>query len=562
MVSLITSPNHFLLPSRLLRVLNFPAISPPPAAVVVNPRRRLRRRHQPPRTAVCGVDLEEYCSFGFVDLKRRHSEGSSWCCSCKGWDSEGDLGLEAEILEFMNKSEKPEVFPTKKELVDAGRMDLVEAIVKKGGWLSLGWDLGNDNDDEEEEEVEEIDMAVRDCDDDEQVKVHENGTMVVDCDEDILVGVVLGDHQQRIEGNEESNSIGGEIESYGVSSSGRSLEMGDEQETGIEGILNRLEKQRNLSFGINTEKNGYSAGASSNYGGDDSHDADSADLGRSSKLTSGSPKRGKINNSGGMFSHGRSVSDFDGSTSSLKPEMWRTWSIQRAGFSDAEFEAAEISFNDNQIHEEKDATEYEVLATMEGSTEALDKQEAINHKEIRTRLQQMELELASALHLLRSKSEELVFKEGHETSNDLWKLSDAWEFQENEIMSAQDRLRSIRAKLAVLEGKMALAIIDAQKTVEEKQKRIHGARSALQLLHTTCIVWPNAASEVLLSGSFDGWTTQRKMEKSKTGIFSACLKLYPGRYEIKFIVDGIWRTDPLRPTVCNNGHENNLLIIA
>ncbi|GMP94144.1 hypothetical protein CsSME_00043706 [Camellia sinensis var. sinensis] len=544
MVSLITSPNHFLLPSRLLRVLNFPAISPPPAAVVVNPRRRLRRRHQPPRTAVCGVDLEEYCSFGFVDLKRRHYEGSSWCCSCKGWDSEGDLGLEAEILEFMNKSEKPEVFPTKKELVDAGRMDLVEAIVKKGGWLSLGWDLGNDNDDDEEEEVEEIDMAVRDCGDDEQVKVHENGTMVVDCDEDVLVGVVLGDHQQRIEGNEESNSIGGEIESYGVSSSGRSLEMGDEQETGIEGILNRLEKQRNLSFGINTEKNGYSAGASSNYGGDDSHDADSADLGRSSKLTSGSPKRGKINNSGGMFSHGRSVSDFDGSTSSLKPEMWRTWSIQRAGFSDAEFE------------------EYEVLATMEGSTEALDKQEAINHKEIRTRLQQMELELSSALHLLRSKSEELVFKEGHETSNDLWKLSDAWEFQENEIMSAQDRLRSIRAKLAVLEGKMALAIIDAQKTVEEKQKRIHGARSALQLLHTTCIVWPNAASEVLLSGSFDGWTTQRKMEKSKTGIFSACLKLYPGRYEIKFIVDGIWRTDPLRPTVCNNGHENNLLIIA
>ncbi|GMP94148.1 hypothetical protein CsSME_00043706 [Camellia sinensis var. sinensis] len=411
MVSLITSPNHFLLPSRLLRVLNFPAISPPPAAVVVNPRRRLRRRHQPPRTAVCGVDLEEYCSFGFVDLKRRHYEGSSWCCSCKGWDSEGDLGLEAEILEFMNKSEKPEVFPTKKELVDAGRMDLVEAIVKKGGWLSLGWDLGNDNDDDEEEEVEEIDMAVRDCGDDEQVKVHENGTMVVDCDEDVLVGVVLGDHQQRIEGNEESNSIGGEIESYGVSSSGRSLEMGDEQETGIEGILNRLEKQRNLSFGINTEKNGYSAGASSNYGGDDSHDADSADLGRSSKLTSGSPKRGKINNSGGMFSHGRSVSDFDGSTSSLKPEMWRTWSIQRAGFSDAEFEAAEISFNDNQIHEEKDATEYEVLATMEGSTEALDKQEAINHKEIRTRLQQMELELSSALHLLRSKSEELVFKE-------------------------------------------------------------------------------------------------------------------------------------------------------
>lgn len=49
---------------------------------------------------------------------------------------------------------------------------------------------------------------------------------------------------------------------------------------------------------------------------------------------------------------------------------------------------------------------------------------------------------------------------------------------------------------------------DAQKVVEEKQERIDDARRALQLLHTTCIVWPNSASEVFLVGSFDGWATQ------------------------------------------------------
>lgn len=113
-------------------------------------------------------------------------------------------------------------------------------------------------------------------------------------------------------------------------------------------------------------------------------------------------------------------------------------------------------------------------------------------------------------------------------------LSDAWEFQENEIMNAQDRLRSIRAKLAVVEGKMALAIMyaqflliqqhipltlqlmmscctmysDAQKVVEEKQKRFDDARRALRLIRTACIVWPNSASEVLLAGSFDGWASQ------------------------------------------------------
>lgn len=141
-------------------------------------------------------------------------------------------------------------------------------------------------------------------------------------------------------------------------------------------------------------------------------------------------------------------------------------------------------------------------------------------------------------------------------------LSDAWEFQENEVINARDKLRSIRAKLAILDGKMALAIIESQKIVEEKQRKIDGARISLQLLRSACIVWPNSASEVLLTGSFDGWTTQRKMEKSRTGIFSVCLQLYPGRHEIKFVVDGIWRIDPLRPIVHNNGYENNLLIIT
>ena len=42
------------------------------------------------------------------------------------WDSEeGDLALEGEILEFMKESKNPVAFPSKKELVEAGRMDLV-----------------------------------------------------------------------------------------------------------------------------------------------------------------------------------------------------------------------------------------------------------------------------------------------------------------------------------------------------------------------------------------------------------------------------------------------------
>jgi hypothetical protein len=81
-------------------------------------------------------------------------------------------------------------------------------------------------------------------------------------------------------------------------------------------------------------------------------------------------------------------------------------------------------------------------------------------------------------------------------------------------MQAQEELRSIRAKIAVLEGKMALEIIEKNKIIEEKQRRLDEAEKALSELRTVYIVWSNPASEVLLTGSFDGWTSQVNISTS------------------------------------------------
>ncbi|XWS34942.1 hypothetical protein CRYUN_Cryun21dG0080800 [Craigia yunnanensis] len=337
-----------------------------------------------------------------------------WCCWCKKeWDNDGDLALEAEILEFMRNREKPEVFPSKKELVDAGRMDLVEGIKKQGGWLVMGWDLDGDKDNGFQENGFPED-GVKDWDFKLKAKEWDDVTF-----------------QERVQSEVESSVTSSLAVNSSCSpfSSGRSLEVVAEDDCGIEGILNRLERERNMNFGFGIREKG-----------------------------------------------------------------------------------------DNTCSQSNDSEEESIV---QASMDAGD---------------------------------------GSSTDN-LHKLSDAWELQENEMMNAQDKLRSTRARLVVLEGKMALAIIDAQKMVEEKQKRIDDAHRALQLLRTACIVWPNSASEVLLAGSFDGWATKRKMEKSSTGVFSVCLKLYPGKYEIKFIVDGEWKIDPLRPIVNNDRYENNLLII-
>ncbi|KAL0447082.1 UNVERIFIED_CONTAM: protein PTST2, chloroplastic [Sesamum latifolium] len=364
---------------------------------------------------------------GFIEVKTWGKvEGGfddSWCCWCKRF--EGGRELDEEIIEFMEKSEKPKMFPTVEELLSAGRMDLVEAIKKRGGWYSLGWDEAN-------------------------VGLHSSASL------------------------------------------DRSLEVDVGEATGIESILIGLEKQRNTDFGINLRKYDHETHAKSKDERDDRDftaaiDGARTDPGGSSVLRL-------------AFQHNGIFNTFSGK---IRPD-------HQVGSQHALLEAAEISFSKDQVENNQETYHDGATVTTEKYAEACSRHEDINHNQIRIRLQHLELELTTALCSLRSKREQ-SFPEEHQVignSSALQKLSDAWEFQENEFMTAQDALRSIRSKLAVLEGKMALALIDAQKIVKEKQKRIDTARKALQLLCTTSIMWPSSASEVLLAGSFDGWTTQ------------------------------------------------------
>lgn len=97
-----------------------------------------------------------------LEFGKENKRVSPWSCCCKkGWENDGDLALEAEILEFMRNSQKPEAFPTKKDLVDAGRMDLVEGIKRQGGWLAMGWDLDDDKDYDFKENANDSEFVVK-----------------------------------------------------------------------------------------------------------------------------------------------------------------------------------------------------------------------------------------------------------------------------------------------------------------------------------------------------------------------------------------------------------------
>ena len=53
-------------------------------------------------------------------------------------------------------------------------------------------------------------------------------------------------------------------------------------------------------------------------------------------------------------------------------------------------------------------------------------------------------------------------------------------------------------------------------------------------------------SKVAVAGSFNSWdaTSRPLVEKDGDGVFKALLMLSPGRYEYKFVINGVWCVDP------------------
>ncbi|RDX68118.1 Protein PTST, chloroplastic, partial [Mucuna pruriens] len=72
----------------------------------------------------------------------------------------------------------------------------------------------------------------------------------------------------------------------------------------------------------------------------------------------------------------------------------------------------------------------------------------------------------------------------------------------------------------------------------------------------------NVQRSVQVMGTFDGWSQGEHLSPEYTGSytrFSTTLMLRPGRYEIKFLVDGEWQLSPQFPIVGEGLMENNLL---
>jgi len=75
---------------------------------------------------------------------------------------------------------------------------------------------------------------------------------------------------------------------------------------------------------------------------------------------------------------------------------------------------------------------------------------------------------------------------------------------------------------------------------------------------------PNARS-VAVAGSFNDWSIDALPLRKKGKKWEASISLSPGRYEYRFVIDGIrWTDDPNAHEQCSNpfGESNSVLMVG
>jgi hypothetical protein len=173
------------------------------------------------------------------------------------------------------------------------------------------------------------------------------------------------------------------------------------------------------------------------------------------------------------------------------------------------------------------------------------------------------------------------------------KLSEANQqnrFLKRQLHIKEDALVNFKSELAVLElevqALVTLAEEIAKSAIPEGSRKINGKYiqshllSRLEAVHEKLeeqikdvdvaqskevhLFWTGMAESVQVMGTFDGWSQGEHLSPEYTSSFtkfSTILMLRPGRYEIKFLVDGEWHLSPEYPTIGEGLMENNLLIV-
>ncbi|XP_027937741.1 protein PTST homolog 3, chloroplastic isoform X1 [Vigna unguiculata] len=143
--------------------------------------------------------------------------------------------------------------------------------------------------------------------------------------------------------------------------------------------------------------------------------------------------------------------------------------------------------------------------------------------------------------------------------------------KELELSRLKEQIEKEKLALSILQTKAEAEISKARKLISEKDVELQFAEESLSGLKEVQIGFCGDGDIVEVAGSFNGWHHRIKLdpepstsavdlgESRSSRFWSIILWLYPGVYEIKFVVDGKWITDPQRESVTRGHICNNIL---
>ena len=87
----------------------------------------------------------------------------------------------------------------------------------------------------------------------------------------------------------------------------------------------------------------------------------------------------------------------------------------------------------------------------------------------------------------------------------------------------------------------------ADKVVVKKAEVEAAPKAArIEKKEVTFTIHAERGKKVFIAGEFNGWdpTAKEMAYKARKGIYTITLKLRPGTYQYKFVIDGTWCADP------------------
>ncbi|RZC91025.1 hypothetical protein C5167_028853 [Papaver somniferum] len=141
--------------------------------------------------------------------------------------------------------------------------------------------------------------------------------------------------------------------------------------------------------------------------------------------------------------------------------------------------------------------------------------------------------------------------------------------KELELTQLKEHIKKEKIVLSNLQSKAEMEISKSQEIIIAKHEELQAAEESLSGLKEVEIEFLGNHETVEVAGSFNGWhqpvymdpvpSSTSTIESRKLNLWSTKLWLYPGVYEIKFIVDGHWTIDPQRETTSRGTIQNNIL---